>query len=221
MTHGAVINFDNSLPTMPRFGDKANLEEMMDDPGARIKHYRYIEALVRNSMEYRNYVRFLKDEVGLTSCTILSNISKTTTPDVTIEMHHYPFCLMDIVDAVFRRRCEENESVSSMAVAGEVVELHYRNLVGLVPLTTTMHELYHNGKLQIDMRSVFGDVRAFAIAYQRYLPAELAHKLKRYVKASIDGSVQRANSRLLSVSPTRVVIGGGTMHKLISTTEEE
>jgi hypothetical protein len=165
-------------------------------------------------MEMKNYIQFLKKEMDMSSCAILGRVKSGDW--VTIELHHYPFTLFDIVDAVHRRHEKENLSLSQMAICKEVVELHYRNLVGLVPLAKTMHELYHKGKLEIDIRSVFGDIRQFAVEYTKYLDKRLAAKVRRMVKVANENKAERTNADILTLrTEPRKIEGDGTIKTFI------
>ena len=113
------------------------------------KYIKYIEKLVRNSYEYRNYIWTLKNEFDINRCKFLKDIDIQKT-GVGLEFHHYPFTLYDIVfltitDKINRYGQFESNITDAWKLAEEITRLHYENKVGLVPLTTTVHELVHNG----------------------------------------------------------------------------
>ncbi|MBR1988596.1 MAG: hypothetical protein IKA36_06150, partial [Clostridia bacterium] len=62
-------------------------------------------------------------------------------------------------------------------VGKEVMELHYKQLVGLYPLTQTEHELVHNQYLFIPTDKVFGRYDLFVSLYQPFIDPELLDTL--------------------------------------------
>ena len=71
------------------------------------------------------------------------NITSNITEDANIEFHHYPFTLYDIVDIVLCNYLIKGKPITSFYIAEEVLDLHFKMKIGIVPLTTTNHELAH------------------------------------------------------------------------------
>ena len=76
--------------------------------------------------------------------------------DIKIEIHHYPFSLRDIVEIVIRKREYYKESLSVQMTAKEVMMLHYKLIIGLIPLSQTVHELAHSSRLFVPSDKVLG-----------------------------------------------------------------
>ena len=74
----------------------------------------------------------------------MGNIS---TLDTDLEFHHYPFTLYDICEIVVMKGAADQKYESSFSAAKKIMDLHYKNIIGLVPLTKTNHELAHDGKI--------------------------------------------------------------------------
>ena len=49
------------------------------------------------------------------------------------------------------------------------MRLHYRGLVGLIPLSVTAHELVHDGKLIVPLNCVYGKFVQFVKEYYDYI----------------------------------------------------
>jgi hypothetical protein len=96
-----------------------------------------------------------------------NNVSKDKAKRVSIEIHHIPFTMYDIVATVLRKYEEEEIPIDPYAIAEEVVALHYKGMVSLVPLSTTVHELYHRGDVFIPLQYVD---KGFVLFYQAYKP---------------------------------------------------
>lgn len=154
-------------------------------PKDREKFIKTCEIVIRKSLEYKEYVRFLKENLNMNECTILSNIKSGNGKRYRIEIHHEPFTLFDIVETVINRRLEEGESISALKIADEVMDLHYSGMVGLVPLTTTMHELVHNGRIFIPLQFIYHKYDEFFKEYESYMNASLIEKLEAKVNLSL------------------------------------
>lgn len=152
---------------------KVFVEEEIDD-----KLVKYVERLVRSSNEYRRYIKYLKDELDMTRCKFLEKID-CNEMKVSIEFHHFPVTLYDIVEAILRKqvRLANGTGVSCFLVAAEVVELHYKNMIGLVPLTKTTHELAHSKSLIIPTSYVYGNYNDFKKDYSAYLAQDAIDRI--------------------------------------------
>ena len=97
-----------------------------------------------------------------------------------LEFHHHPFTLFDYTEAVVNKMLDEQESeepfVFEMDVAKEVAMLHYKFMVGLVPLDPTSHQQVHDNKLDIHPDLVIGDYARFYKEYEKYLPEHTKSK---------------------------------------------
>ena len=142
------------------------------------KTINYIERQIRNSYEYRAYVQYLKNELDLTQCALLPNID-TKEINVSLEFHHFPLTLFDITETVAKSMLKyaAGKPVSTMDIAETVVGEHYRNTIGLVPLTATLHEMVHNNAIVIPMNKVNGEYREFIREYGLFLGEDKLEKI--------------------------------------------
>jgi hypothetical protein len=147
-------------------GDFYNLEIHYEEK-ARQKFIKYIEKIIRRSYEYRAYIGFLKNELNITKCTFLPMIDINEIKKVGLEFHHYPYTLFDIVSIVLDEHIlvRGEKFINPFDIAEEVMELHFQNYIGLVPLTTTVHELVHSGKIFVNLKYVFGNYNKFINLY--------------------------------------------------------
>ena len=67
------------------------------------------------------------------------------------------------------RQEKELGYINELQVAEEVMRLHYRGLVGLIPLSVTAHELVHDGKLIVPLNCVYGKFVQFVKEYYDYI----------------------------------------------------
>lgn len=132
----------------------------------KVKFIKMIERIVRSSLEYKQYIRFLKDEIDMTECSFFNNVSNKNGSKVSIEIHHEPFTLFDIVQIVTEKYIRTGTELNPLDIAEEVMILHYKNHVGLIPLSITVHQLVHDGKLFIPLQNVFGKYTKFIEEYR-------------------------------------------------------
>ena len=91
------------------------------------EHYiKDIEIQVRRSFEYRQFIKYLRENMNMNKCAFLKGVSNEESFDIKIEIHHYPFTLRDIVEIVYRKRSYYNESITVQMVAKEAMQLHYK-----------------------------------------------------------------------------------------------
>lgn len=138
-----------------------------------------IERIVRNSGEYRDYIAFLRQNIGMDACAFFNNVSKQTNRKIKIEVHHAPLTLYDIVKIVLEKYIQTGEVLDDLMIAEEVVKIHYNNQVGLIPLSKTLHEVVHNSeKLTLPMYMIFGNYTKFLREYEEYWENDKAIRTK-------------------------------------------
>ena len=136
------------------------------------KYLEAIEKSVRGSFEYRQFIKFLRENINMNQCSFFQNVNNIDTYKIKIEIHHSPFSLYDITYIVFKRRQESGECLEVEAVAKEVMFIHYNLLIGLIPLCETVHQLIHNFYLFIPIDKVLGQVDTFIDLYGKYMSPE-------------------------------------------------
>ncbi len=140
----------------------------------------YIEKILRKSYEYKQYIAYLKSELDITKCALIPTLDVKDL-DISLEFHHYPITLYDIVDTMINKYFatkKDTEKVSMFDVMEDVMREHYAGNIGLVPLSTTMHEMAHSGSIKIPFSSVYGNVDQFVAKYGQYMRPELREKVK-------------------------------------------
>jgi hypothetical protein len=162
------------IPTMQEMSPY----NLMDDKDYK-KYIKDVKSVVRKSYEYRQYINYLRDNMDMDKCAFLYGVSNHDGFDIKIEIHHYPFSLEDIVEIVVRKRQFYQEDMSVFMVAKEVMSLHYKMMIGLIPLSETVHELNHNHRLFIPIDKVMGRYRLFVETYKQFITPEQLETLSR------------------------------------------
>lgn len=141
------------------------LDKNVDDTYFK-KFVKATEKVVRSNKDYSNYLKYLREEEGLTNCVILHNVSSA---GAMIELHHFPFTLYTITAAIANKMLLADEQVSTFYLADKVIQMHFNDKIGIVPLSTTIHELAHLDKIQILKKHVYGNYNEFYEEYKAFL----------------------------------------------------
>lgn len=177
------------IDTLPEY----NIEDydLMDEKDMK-KFIQDVERAVRGSFEYRQMINYLRDNMDMNKCSFLENVSNASNKAIKIEIHHEPVSLYDICVTVFNKRRFFHETLRVEMVAKEVMYLHYRMMVGLIPLAETVHELVHNQYLFVPTDKVYGHYKAFIDEYRDFLPEGMEDTLQRIEEASSEYSKNTA-----------------------------
>lgn len=140
------------------------------DGGCDAKYYdRFIKAterLIRGNGDYKKWLEDIRITKNLGKDAFFPNLDSS---HVEIQLHHYPFNLYSICNIVAQSMLNDGLKVSTFILADEVIKLHFDDLVGLVPLTVTTHELAHLDALPIQRNQIKGEWEKFAIRFKDYL----------------------------------------------------
>lgn len=206
---------NNNLPSELKITNvndfEAEVYNLNDDKDFK-KYLTDIERIVRKSVEYKQFINYLRDNLNMNQCAFLKNVSNKETTAIKIELHHYPFSLFDIVTIVFNKRSYYHESLSVFMVAKEVMELHYKLMIGLIPLSETVHELTHNSRLFIPIDKVYGRYQLFMAYYEPFIDPELLDEIaaiEKYTEehSSIgDTTILDQNTVTYNISDTRYML---------------
>lgn len=163
----------DSLPTY----DKADYD--LNNEKSYKRYILDIKADVRTSFEYSHFISYLKENLDMNKCSFFKNVSGANSRRIKIEVHHDPFTIEDIIRIVAKKRLDLGENTDVPMVAKEVAYLHYNLLVGLIPLSTTAHEMVGNGFLFVPTTKVFGRYKEFVKLYDDYIFPEQKDVLER------------------------------------------
>lgn len=129
------------------------------------KFVKNCEMMIRRSIEYKEWRNYITDVLQVNECMI----THERMEDVTVEIHHHVPSLYTLVTALVNKRIENNEEFCTFDICQNTIEIHFQNRVGYVALLKSMHEKFHNGKLDIPLSFVKGDYNYFIREYSRFL----------------------------------------------------
>ena len=178
------------------FSLEFNLSNSIIDDSEEKKLIRAAERLIRTSKEYSYYLGFLKQDLGMTRCSVMPNLDAECN---TLEMHHYPFTLYELCEIVMKKQFASNIPVNTFTIADEVLRLHYDNVIGLVPLSVTVHQLVHAGRIFLKLSQTFGNITKFITNYQDFIDEELIVKLAKIIELSKRETNMTDDPKLLKV----------------------
>ena len=189
------------------YGSYDWLKDDIEDEREQHRLVQTIERIVRGSLEGKSYREYLKENMRFDHCSILSGIP----PDKLkkIEIHHHPFCLYDLCKITLMSAGKWNHRVSTLLIAERVIEDHFRNEVGLVPLAETVHEMVHAGQVFIDPRCIFGNWTAWVERHADCLVKDIEMVARVRARLNWSNENEAENIRRLEISPKDWSTAGG------------
>jgi hypothetical protein len=127
-------------------------KEFVDDKD-RDRFIGSVERMVRNSPEYKLWTEYLRETLGEYVCALTGEVHAHTSVDI----HHHPITLYHIVKGMILKYQNSEKEFCSYDISKDVIELHYQNRVGYLPLVHSLHDKFHNGFLQLPMELIHGD----------------------------------------------------------------
>ena len=188
--------------------------------GDKKKMIKRIERHIRSSLEYRDYIAFLRENVGMDACAFFNNISNSNGKRVRIEIHHEPLRLFDLVSIIIEKFEAEGVPLNDLMISQEVMRLHYQNLVGLIPLSKTLHEVVHNSdKLVIPAYMIYGDYNQFLKEYGAYMDEHQIEKIEKMVE--VTKSLKKDSFKCLEQRYEYLQVDGFTIPAKLETSEDQ
>lgn len=176
-------------------GDISKYIEAEDDPYASISLYKDIdyfqdetlytkfikgcESFIRTSPDYRAFIAYIKNVLGINFCQVSSHIYDT---DASIEMHHGPiFTLFDITSVILNYFLKTGKKINTFRIADTVLQEHFDLHVQVVMMATTNHEAAHNKDLFLHVNQGIGNLTEFIDLYKDYLDDIHKYKIWNYL----------------------------------------
>lgn len=156
--------------------------DYFSDIVAYTKFVKACERVVRHSDDYKAFVAWIKQVLGINFCQVSSNI---VDGDASIEMHHGPiFTLFDYCSIILNDFIMRGKKISTFLVSDQVLEEHFQLRVQVVMLAKTNHEAITNRDLFLNIRQGIGNVNAFIQKYAHALDDEQKYKIWSYINYS-------------------------------------
>lgn len=177
-------NINESIYDVKRIHNFMEAERLgydLSDEKSKIAFVKYIETIVRGSFEYEQMVTFLREKIDMTTCAYFKKVNSKIN-GIKIEIHHEPFTLFDIVYIILKMFIDKGYPLDPAVIAEESIYLHFVGIVGLIPLSKTVHELVHAGEIIVPLSYVFGDIESFYKEYCSHMTVEQKEILTKSIK---------------------------------------
>jgi hypothetical protein len=174
-----IINVDDEL-----INDEPYDNRYFINDSNKLELIKYFEKLIRGSFEYSWFIDTLKRTLDVKSCVFFKGYSIDN--GMKLQFHHHPFTLYDYTEAVVNKLKEDTEDgfVYENDVCREVAKLHYKFMVGLVPLDPTSHQQVHDHVLDIHPDLVIGNYEKFFKEYNEYIPETTKSKYVEWLTSN-------------------------------------
>ena len=174
-----VIDSTESIYQLPFYKP----EEYLSSIDSRTNFIKACERLIRTDNRYNAYISYLKDEIKLTHCQVLSGFDDS---DCTIEMHHGPiFTLYDYCDIMIDYFLYKKWKITTFRIADIILEEHHKNNIQVVMLSTTVHEEVHAREIFININQAWGNINEFIKKYGVAINHDLIDKFNVYLDKSM------------------------------------
>lgn len=155
------------------------------------------KSLFRHYIGYKHYKAFLM-QLGLDRDQFMGNINSEMA---TIEMHHHPLTIEDIVILITEHTLNTYGKISEFDVCELLADVHKNGQAGTVMLAKTTHQVYHNsdGDLYIAPSMVIGNWISLLERFNTGITIEIANKVIMYLQKAIDSKDKSYDNNLLEV----------------------
>lgn len=146
-----------------------------------------IERQIRSSSEYKTFLYYIKEINQIRNCAFFKDID-FVDKKMTIEFHHHPFTLYDIVLIIGTSMIadlKDDEYLLTFDISKRVIEEHLDDTIPGIMLSKTIHEMYHNGLYEIPTDSPqmnLGDYTKFVGKYGEFLQEKDIENLQKYIQ---------------------------------------
>lgn len=216
------------VPKLDHFENKSKIQYVNYDKPVPISRYpvvtnerqreklvKTIETYIRSSLEYKDFIKYLKEYINMNYCSFFHNVDAKKKKGV-LEIHHEPFDLFAITEIVMMKQETEMGYIDELLVAEEVMQLHYMGLVGLIPLSITCHQLVHDGKLAVPLNCVYGRFVEFTRRYYDYIiQANPNYIVMLNEKIDLTKKLSRADLSILDVRYVYTITDGFNLPEII------
>lgn len=176
------VDSDNSFFLIPLYKD----EDFFSNFESYNNFIKSCERMIRSSKRYKNYISYLKNEVGLHNCQVFSNVTDLDGGKSCIEMHHGPiFTLYDYCSIVLEWYRLKNKKITTFKIVDTVLAEHEANNIQVVMLSKTAHQEVHNRNIFLNYKQGFGNLPAFLRKYKEALSGYYKDKLNNYIERSL------------------------------------
>lgn len=152
----------------------------------------------RKSRFYTAYKSYLYS-LGMNHCAFMHNINSDIAE---IEMHHTIITIFDIALMICEHYLNTYGYVTTFHIVAGLRDAHKNNVVPLVMLSKTAHQLIHNDELfYVHPNQIFGDWFRLFATYPNGITTEICSKVLYYIRNALKEKESNDND-LLTIANT-------------------
>ena len=184
-------------PNSPFYISFAATKETTQDPDTYRNFLYSAIGAFRSSIFYKKYKGYLIS-LGINCCQMHPNIKVLDPEDdeamATIEMHHHVLDILSMSNIISEHILNVYGSLTSFDLEELLRMAHADNMVNVIFLCRSCHELYHNNPNQafkIPATAGFGNMFAFLEKYKYGITRDFAYKLYYQLKMDLYNADER------------------------------
>lgn len=183
--------------------------ETMMDPD-EYGHFIYnIESTFRKLRFYKDY----KCAIMQAGINYDQQMKGITSDMASIEMHHHLPTLKDAVTVISEYYLRTVGQVNTCMVLRDLVQAHRSNIMGVIMLSVTNHQVYHNDpSVFISIDQLYGNPFKFLEMYGPYFTLDIAYKWllqfkqeEQYNRTTQWANIAKARDQLLDWSKSGTI----------------
>lgn len=168
-----------------------------------------IENQFRRSRFYKDY----KSSVMNRGLFFDQQMRAITSEMADIELHHHLPTLKDATIAITESFLTEAGGVTTFDVIKALEEAHRNNMMGIIMLSSTIHQLYESGcGAFISITQLYGNPFAFIDRYSRYFTLDMSFKIlmqfkqeEQYGNRTVWKQIAKAREQMLDWSNSGMI----------------
>ena len=137
----------------------------------------------RHTRTYNNYKSFLCS-IGLNRCQYLGNV---TSDMASVEMNHCILTIFDVAYIITETTLKEHGSITTFELVHMLKEVHKKNMVPLVMMSKTVHQLYHSDDdFYVAPSQIFGKWWELLKTFRAGISVDIAFKIINWLKVAAE-----------------------------------
>jgi hypothetical protein len=173
-----IVEASNDIVSLSYYLDKS--QAMFNN--AYDKFIDGVKRVVRNSLTYKKYIAYVRNDLGLTRDAFRADL---VVDGSLLEMHHGPILsLQDYAQILVDYSYDMGLPISTYDIARLILKEHAKNQVQITLVTEDNHKLIHAGQLFLHMEQCFGNVQGFITEYRKWVVRNprLVAKITQYMQ---------------------------------------
>lgn len=140
-------------------------------------HIKNIGQMIRNSYEYKKFISDKRINEDQNHCNYLKDFDFKDSKKAKLQLHHVIYLRTLVRIATKYLIDNKQRGVTTFEISNQVIKWHYQNIIPYIFLSTTIHQLYHDGQYTFELKDVRGNYKEFLEDYSKYFDAEVKEEV--------------------------------------------